>query len=181
MKCQWDIFPNYARMTVLTMRTPYWFLYEGTPGGKLDMDSDYCVRPGGANGIKTLVSEKWDGDIQMENEQGEWLYFGDGNRVLYLINHHDGNCTDSYWPMNEEMTVFGFGRLGLKKFMEKVPAQFTIGLHDSSSHQEIIKVPSTHHTCQLNGISDRLRKNNMLLLIRGRAKLLLSRWPIGPD
>ncbi|MBN2133144.1 MAG: hypothetical protein JW741_26825 [Sedimentisphaerales bacterium] len=37
---------------------------------------------------------------------------------------------DSYWPMNEEMTVFGFGRRGVKKFIEIVPDHFTIGQCD---------------------------------------------------
>jgi len=73
MHCLWDIFPRYARMTVLKMRLPYWFLYEGTPGGKLDMP----------------------------------------------------------------MTVFGFGRLGLNKYMRATPAYFTLGLTDSTDADQI--------------------------------------------
>jgi len=137
MKCVWDIFPSCARLTVLKMRKPFWFLYEGTPGGKLDEDSDYCIRADGARGVRTPASLKWDGDLSAASGPGEWLCFGDGDRVLYLAHHEDDEQVDSYWPMRGEMTVFGFGRKGINKFMEATPAHFTIGLHDSSSFAEI--------------------------------------------
>jgi hypothetical protein len=140
MRCLWDIFPTYARLTVLKMRTPYWFLYEGTPGGKLDEDSDYCVRADKPGGSKTPASVKWDGDIAPCCGSAEWLYFGDGDRVLYLIHHEDDEAVDSYWPMKSEMTVFGFGRKGLKKFMGAAPAHFTVGLCDASNHADVERV-----------------------------------------
>ncbi len=140
MQCVWDIFPTYARLTVLKMRTPYWFLYEGTPGGKLDEDTDYCVRPGRPHGARTPASTKWDGDIAAADGPGEWLYFGAGDRVLFLIHHEDDDAVDSYWPMRGEMTVFGFGRKGINKFMETVPAHFTIGLCDGSTYANVARV-----------------------------------------
>ena len=126
--CVWDIFPNYARLTILEAITPYWFLYEGTPGGEIDEDTDFCVRQ---NGIRTYLREKWVDDISAYGQRGEWVYFGDGDRVLYLINHEDDDAVDSYRTMHHKMTVFGFGRKRINKFMNKVPAQFTIGLYDS--------------------------------------------------
>jgi hypothetical protein len=142
MKCRWDIFPDYARLTILKMRTPYWFLYEGTPGGKLEISSDICVKPTETGGLRTADSLKWDGDIVNIYGPGEWLYFADPNvnRSLFLIHHEDDEAIDSYWPMNEEMTVFGFGRKGLNKFMRTVPAQFTIGLCDECSFADVSKV-----------------------------------------
>ena len=142
MKCRWDIFPDYARLTILKMRTPYWFLYEGTPGGKLETSSDVCVRPTEPGGLRTSDSHKWDGDIVNISGSGEWLYFADPgiNRSLFLIHHEDDEDIDSYWPMNEEMTVFGFGRKGLDKFMRTVPAQFTIGLCDECPFADVSKV-----------------------------------------
>ena len=134
MKCRWDIFPTYARLTVLKMRTPYWFLYEGTPGGnpggKLDEDQGYCVR---STGQRTPIGERWEGDIP----DPEWLYFGAGNtqRVIVLIHHEDDDGIDSYWPMEGNMTVFGFGRLGLDKYMERVPAHFTVGFAEDGAYE----------------------------------------------
>ena len=70
---------------------------------------------------------------------GEWLYFADPdvNRSLFLVQHEDDEAIDSYWPMNDEMTVFGFGRKGLKKFMKTVPTQFTVGLCDEISFAKV--------------------------------------------
>ena len=137
MQCVWDIFPTYARLTVLKMRKPYWFLYEGTPGGKLDEDCDYCFRPGRPDDIRTRANEMWVGDLSAPGGSGEWVCFGDGNRAIYLIHHEDDEEIDSYWPMEGEMTVFGFGRKGrgregLRKWMKIVPAHFTVGFCEGS-------------------------------------------------
>ncbi|MBL7188901.1 MAG: VCBS repeat-containing protein [Phycisphaerae bacterium] len=140
MQCVWDIFPSYARLTVLKMRKPYWFLYEGTPGGKLDEDSDYCIRADTPGGTRTPASVKWDGDLSVQRGAGEWLCFGDGSRVLYLVHHEDDEAVDSYWPMRGEMTVFGFGRKGINKFMEATPAHFTIGLCEGSTYADVARV-----------------------------------------
>ena len=136
--CRWDVFPHYARLTALKVSHPYWFLYEGTPGGKLDEDSDYCVR---SDGTRTAASDRWTGDISAEGETAEWLYFGDGkmDRVLYLVHHTDDDEIDSYWPMNHEMTVFGFGRNGLNKYMTQVPDQFTVGFCESAKFPVVSK------------------------------------------
>ena len=53
-------------------------------------------------------------------------------RVLYLIHHTDDGAVDSYWPMNKEMTVFGFGRDRVNKHLQLVPDQFTVGFCESS-------------------------------------------------
>jgi hypothetical protein len=142
--CQWDIFPAYARMTVLKAGHSYWFLYEGTPGGKLDEESDYCVR---CDGTRTAAGVRWDGDISAGTGAGEWLYFGDAgmNRVLYLIHHEDDDEIDSYWPMNHEMTVFGFGRQGLNKYLTQVPAHFTIGFCEDSNFPAVSRAVHSAH------------------------------------
>ncbi len=139
MRCRWDIFPDYARLTYLTLRPPYWFLYEGTPGGLLEVESDFCVRLGN---IKTMCAEKWDGDIDALGEPGEWLYFSDvaTHRSIYLVQSLDDKKPDSYWPMNKEMTVFGFGRLGMEKSIVRQNNQFVIGLAETHDYSEMKKI-----------------------------------------
>jgi hypothetical protein len=134
--CRWDVFPYYARLTVLKADHPYWFLYEGTPGGKLDEDSDYCVR---SDGTRTPANARWDGDLSARGETAEWLYFGDGalGRVLYLIHEEDDGAIDSYWPMNHEMAVFGFGRKDLNKYLKQVPAHFIVGFCESKEFDTV--------------------------------------------
>jgi len=124
----WDIFPQYARLTLRRAGGKYWFLYEGTPGGRLDEEDDYCFR---SPGIRTPASEIWTGDLP----EPEWVYFGSGNttRVLYLIHHEDDDLPDQYWPMESNMTVFGFGRVyrTIDRYMERTPAHFTIGFSET--------------------------------------------------
>ena len=59
----------------------------------------------------------------------EWVCFGDTNKpqMLYLVHHQDDSGLDSYWPMENNMTVFGFGRSNLSKYLSQVPGYFTVG------------------------------------------------------
>ena len=125
--CRWEIYPTHARLTVLKVGHPYWFLYEGTPGGALDEAGDFCVT---SDGTRRPLSERWQGPLP----HPEWIYFGAANadRVLYLAHHEADQHIDSYWPMEGNMTVFGFGRDGLSKFMTETPSRFTIGFADTA-------------------------------------------------
>ena len=120
----WEIYPDYARLKVLKAATNYWFLYEGTPGGVLEVGSDFIVRP---DGTQTLAGNSWKGDLSPE-----WLFFSDPvvNRSLFFAHHEDDNIVDSYFPMNSEMTVFGFGRDGTSRLLSQVPSHFTLGFED---------------------------------------------------
>lgn len=141
--CTWDFFPFHATVTLRKINIPtYWFLYEGTPGGKLDPDGDFVVRPGNR---RTLASEAWSDNVP-------WVYVGAGevDRALFLANHQRHDKLDSYvaWPFEPEadgsfrqMTVLGFGRKGYKELIEHVPdlkslpARFTIGLIDGTDYE----------------------------------------------
>jgi len=131
----WEVFPSYARMTVTKAPVGggYWFLYEGTPGGTLEANSDFFTL---SNGTTKLLSQTWSADIPNE----EWLFFGDpspsaGNSI-YLAHHQDDDKEDAYWPMDNLMTVFGFGRknpsYGIAAELTGVGRQFTFGLADST-------------------------------------------------
>lgn len=129
---QWQIYPEHAVMTILKAPGAYWFLYEGTPGGSLEVNSDFIVRSDGTN-TKTFV--KWDGPIT----GGEWLYFSDPlkQRSLYFAHHEQDTLVDSYWAMNKEMTVFGFGREGIIPLMNQIPASFTMGFADQTDYEQL--------------------------------------------
>ena len=135
-RCSWDIFPRFARMTVEEAAHPYWFLYEGTPGGRLDMAGDYWVT---ADGTKQPASREWKGKL----EQPRWVYFADGalDRVLFLAQHPEDGDFDQYWPMEENMTVFGFGRelRCCDKSLTAAPARFSVGLVESREHGEVAR------------------------------------------
>jgi len=125
---RWDIFPDTARLTVLRHSKPYWFLYEGTPAGNLEPEHQYMTL---SDGRRIRATERWDADMPKPG----WIYFGDEKykRVLFLAQHEDDEAIGSYWPMQGQMTVFGFGRRKLEKFLDRSPARFTIGFADNAA------------------------------------------------
>ena len=132
----WDIYPRYATMTMVKQAHAYWFLYEGTPGGVLEPGTDFMYR---SNGTKTMLSESWNGDIAAE----EWAYFSDPNlgRSLYVVHHENDTANDLYWPMDNNMTVFGFGRSDspLGGQISAVAQHFTVGMMDSTEFSQSAK------------------------------------------
>jgi hypothetical protein len=138
----WDIFPTYARMTLTRAGGPYWFLYEGTPAGRFDPPGQYCAR---SNGARAPLTEIWSEPIPAP----KWVCFGDARvgRSLFLVRHDDGDEPDQYWPMEGNMTVFGFGRIyrTTEKFLRRVPARFTIGLADGADPGDAQRVLESAH------------------------------------
>jgi len=132
----WDIFPRFARLTLDKSGGNYWFLYEGTPGGSLDAN-DYCVR---SPGILTDINTDWHEDLP----DPEWAYFGDETvgRIIYLVHHEDDTHSDQFWQMQDNMTVFGFGRqyTCCDRYMTAAPAHFTVGLADATSIDEALPI-----------------------------------------
>ena len=118
-------------MTLLSRGHEYWFLYEGTPGGSLEPNSDFMIRP---DGTETPLSESWEADLEGE----EWVTFVDpvSGRSLFVAHHEDDLHGDLYRPMEGNMTVFGFGRSSspLAGLMSEVPQRFSIGLSDETEY-----------------------------------------------
>jgi hypothetical protein len=133
-RMRWDIYPTYAVGTMLVAPRPYWFLYEGVPGGSIDL-SDFVVR---SDGTQTEINQSWTEDNGLGAQSGqEWAYFADGavNRFMFFAHNDTDNLTDSYFLLpGGQMTVFGFGRHNLDTFMTAVPNHFTIGLADGGSN-----------------------------------------------
>ena len=126
---QWDIFPEYARMTVLkTPASNYWFLYEGVPGGQLQPASDRLTR---SNGASIPASGTWDTDIP----GNEWVFVSDAGvgRSLFLIHHQEDTKIDGYYADGSSMTVFGFGRNANQRLLNGLPRQFTVGFVDATN------------------------------------------------
>lgn len=125
---RWEIFPTFARFELFAARHDYWFLYEGTPGGSFEPDTDIYVRSDG-----TSVSA--DTTVGTDIAGVEWSMMGDPNvgRSFFMTHDADDNFADSYFNFNDEMTVMSFGResTGVEKLLDRTPAVFTVGLVDS--------------------------------------------------
>ncbi len=129
----WDVFPNYARMTVVRQGTAnFWWLYEGTPGGLLEPAVDRLTR---SDGSSIKASGTWTTDIPGD----EWIFVTDPNvgangRSLYLAHHLNDNKVDGYTADgSKSMTIFGFGRSGNQRLLNTLPQQFTFGFVDQTT------------------------------------------------
>jgi hypothetical protein len=136
---RWEIYPGFARATVLKMNQHYYFMYEGTPGGSVN-GNELVVR---SNGNATSIGKPFAHTQGMgaHNDQS-WLYFhdpsaGSDGRYLFLAHHSADQLEDSYWLMDGRMTVFGFGRHNVPGLAPErlLSGQnvFTIGLHDGGA------------------------------------------------
>jgi hypothetical protein len=146
----WLMYPGHATMIVNKIRkvngqpVPYWFLYEGTPGG-LFQSQNFVVR---SDGVRNIDNQGWSGDLNPE-----WAYFGDAdanlNRVLFVSQHTNETVIDSYRPQDNSgpdtiqpllpMTVFGFGRLPdntLSRLLTAENVRFTIGFAESDEFNQ---------------------------------------------
>jgi len=124
-RARWEFHPDRAEMTLLEAGGPYWFLYEGTPGGKLDLEAGWWMA---SDGLRRPLEAHMSQDLP----DPEWVIFGNkvSRRVLQIINHQPADEPDQYWPMDGAMTVFGFGReyRCCGKFLRTAPARFTVKL-----------------------------------------------------
>lgn len=131
---RYDFLPSHCTFTMSRMPRDkrYWILYEGTPGGQYD-DSDWWFTS--AQDLRQPLTTPHEGDIPAP----EWIAFGDErlNRVLYLLHHTDDDKPDCFYQMNRQMTVFGFGRRDIEKYLEKVPDSFTIGFLETTNHADV--------------------------------------------
>ncbi|MEZ5400016.1 MAG: hypothetical protein R2729_10140 [Bryobacteraceae bacterium] len=130
----WDVRADRADLTIDNAGEPYWFLYEGTPAGRLHIDKGYWGLP---DGVRRSPRETWDRDI----EGREWVYFGDADspRVLLLVNHQDDSANDQFWQMEGNMTVWGFGRQYrcCGRYLTATPARYTVRLVESADFPKI--------------------------------------------
>lgn len=130
----WEFYSDHATCYVTQAPGSYWFLYEGTPGGSID-GSDFVVRSDGTN---TALSQSWtDNDGLGSGNGASWVYFGDAglNRHLFMAEHTADNIVDSYYLMEGNMTVFGFGRDGGNSYLTGNRA-FTIGINNNNNFND---------------------------------------------
>lgn len=137
-KWSWEFFDDHAILDIITTdpEQTYWFLYEGTPGGKFKPGDYY-------------YGTENDGPFQEQHDffnsgamfdQFQWMYAGNTNskNVFYIIQMQKDAHNDliSYLGNSEEgikskngMTVFGFGRDKQTNPLLSKPQKFVIGFY----------------------------------------------------
>lgn len=129
---EWTFFQDHARVQMLKIdpNHPYWFLYEGTPGGTFEPAKQFFgADTGGPR------PEQWDyynGEAIFERWQ--WVYFGhqESDWVLYIAQEEADELSDIFGYLGntkrgtsspDGMVVFGFGRGdGAKPLLTKANA-----------------------------------------------------------
>ncbi len=138
---QWDFFPDRCvfTMTQVSEGFHYWILFEGVPGGTLDKEDFWYSS---IDGNPRSIDDR--NDIDLPNP--EWIAFGDPHtpRMLYLFHHEDDSYPDRFYNMRDEMTVFGFGRKGIDKFLD-TPQSFSIGFVESTNYADVQRIATGHH------------------------------------
>ncbi len=127
--CTWEIGLDSATMVLAKAIPPYWVLYEGTPGGNYDQAGAFTVD---SAGHRDSCATRWERRIP----EPRWITFRtpDSPYALALVDGTERPSTvrDSFWSMQKNMTVFGFGRQlrhGSRwMHLRAVPARLTIAL-----------------------------------------------------
>jgi hypothetical protein len=131
---RWEITPSRATMTLEKSAKPYWFLYEGTPAGRLDTAHAYFVT---SNGARRPLGAK------ASDSGAAWVYFADpaSKYALYVAGDRVASTAWQYWPMDGAMAVFGFGRelTCCGKYLTAAPARFTIGLVENGGYDAVAR------------------------------------------
>ncbi len=126
---EWTFFKDYAKVEVLKTdpEQPYWFLYEGTPGGEFDPSRQFYGT--NAGGPRRDQLDYYAGNKAFENWQ--WAYFGHEavERVLFVVQEEADELSDTFSYLGntgagitspDGMVVFGFGRAdGAKPLLRK--------------------------------------------------------------
>lgn len=150
----WEFEEKFARLTVKKTdpNHPYWFLYEGTIGGKFSPTYHYWGTDKG--GPNNEIYDFYKGKKLFE--KWNWIYFGDKqiDRVLFLLHQTPDNKEDvlGYLGNSDKgidsedgMVVFGFGRAkGTKPQMTAENNSFIIGflekrIEDGQGHDKAKK------------------------------------------
>lgn len=157
---QWTFYDDHAVLNIVKTKknTPYWFLYEGTPGGTYEPEASLfgtSVSGPHAEIPDFYKNQGWFG-------QFDWAYFGKkGSEThFYVANLADDNLTDlmSYLGNTEKgalsedgMTVFGFGRGKNTKPLMTGKNSFLIGFLKTSQTGENLQRAVEMHIDKLIG------------------------------
>ncbi len=137
-KWSWEFYDDYAVMEILKTdkNNPYWFLYEGTPGGSFTPANYYF----GTSSIPatTEIPDYYKGENIYQDYQ--WIFCGDKNqkRTFYMLQVKMDDKTDMLGFLGntkeglnspDGMTVFGFGRDKNTNAMMTGNQKFIVGLY----------------------------------------------------
>ncbi|TWU62150.1 Soluble aldose sugar dehydrogenase YliI precursor [Crateriforma conspicua] len=134
---RYEFYPTHCTFSITRMPNDkhYWILYEGTPGGRLDPDDWWMTS---STPAPKPIDQKHDDDL----DAPEWIAFGDAShrQCIVLHSHDDDRWHDSFYAMDDQMTVFGFGRQKLNAYLNTPGRRFSIGLADGKAPRDVSRL-----------------------------------------
>jgi hypothetical protein len=140
------------RMEQAPTNSAWWFLYEGTVGGRWSPATHYwATDQGGPNREQPDIK-------QQRFDQWRWAYFGDDTspRVLFIAQQQPDDLPDTLWYLGAEnggaitatngMIVFGLGRApNTTAHFRGAGQEFVLGfleaaVRDTTGHQRIARI-----------------------------------------
>lgn len=147
-KTLWVFTETHLEIVVNAVGHPHWFLYEGAPGGAYDESRCYGYS---CDGARWRCDERWERRLP----EPRWVYFQpeDSRRILFLqdAGARPADTVDSYWSMEGNMTVFGFGRLMDHRsprwmHLNEVPSRFYVSLQEAPEQEGVPRhIPEPTH------------------------------------
>lgn len=135
----WDFYDTHVTATVESVGAPYYFGYEGPPGGTLDTNEDYAVF---ADGTLWDLAVESPGDLPGDGGAPEWVGFVDPGlgRSLLAVQHEGDDVADRYWD-GGDMVVFHFGRLdhGDVRGLVQVPLHFSFSFVEATDYASLLQ------------------------------------------
>jgi hypothetical protein len=138
----YQFYANFVTATVNQEVSPYEFLYEGTPGGTFNRNDTWAISDGTTGTLANDMPEPdSDGNggtgeiFGAGTNDGEWAYFDSASAGKFIYFAHDSGTPeiDSYFDLDDNMTVFGFARSrisgqGGNALYTTFPETFTFGI-----------------------------------------------------
>jgi len=168
MEYTWTFTSRMAYLTMLKPGTkcPYWFLYEGTPGGKYDPYNQFWGTD--TRGFNRSFPDLLKGTAIQDN--WNWIYFGNEctgtvlvlsqlipddkpDMMAYMGNRHAGIQSP------DGMVVFGFGRKGIEPQLTQPNVFLLTFMETGGGPEDTHDILSTRIKSMVSGLQNRFPGN----------------------
>ncbi|MEM9338652.1 MAG: fibronectin type III domain-containing protein [Bacteroidota bacterium] len=140
---EWTFFPTHVQMVVKKLDQndgKFWILYEGTPGGTIEATDSLHLSTGETYSI---TANHPFGKVDIINVSdraigSEWMYVSDtaGDKSFFMAVTNDV-AADTYYLLEDNMTVMGFGRSGSSPLKKEVNTTMIMGIIESRDHTQV--------------------------------------------
>ena len=131
---RWDVFPRFARLTVLRSAKPYSVEFDGLPAGNLEFRTSFAVN---SDGRKIYPRQDWNKSLP----DPHWVYLGNDRTVrsFFMVNRDLIDKADDFSVADGKYVSFAFGRKGRngERLIQGAPGSFVFGIIDDVDYLRV--------------------------------------------